>query len=244
MIKKCFPFLFLLLSSLFFSVPLFSQNLEIEYLYKRYPIRDLKPTDNPYILNSRKIKYNTQVSYTLLQQGQESVFKRSGNEKQDIEYLNKEFTTELESDVYYKNFSENVMKAEIKIWQKHSMEDNFPLFEWELQNETKNILGFKCYKAKTFDCLSVSEIHAWYAPDLAINNGPLYFNGLPGLILRIDFIIEKKLASSMTANTINEFDAPCSKLEAVKTTNAVKFKDVCKIKEDLFKNAERSYKKQ
>lgn len=62
-------------------------------------------------------------------------------------------------------------------------EERLPVFEWKLKNESKKILGFKCFKA--FTSFRGREYTAWYAPDIAISEGPWKFYGLPGLILEI-----------------------------------------------------------
>lgn len=58
--------------------------------------------------------------------------------------------------------------------------------EWEITKETKKILGYECYLAKTEiedggDTSLVVE--AWFAPSLPYSFGPKAFYGLPGLIL-------------------------------------------------------------
>lgn len=55
------------------------------------------------------------------------------------------------------------------------------LFHWELQPESKIIDGYEVQKATTF--FSGRHYVAWFAPKIAISDGPYKFNGLPGLIL-------------------------------------------------------------
>lgn len=50
---------------------------------------------------------------------------------------------------------------------------------WELTKETKEILGYVCYKAVSED----SKLKVWYAPELNVKHGPQGINGLPGLVL-------------------------------------------------------------
>ncbi len=61
--------------------------------------------------------------------------------------------------------------------------NNLKGFDWKLENEEKNIKGYKCKKAKT--TFAGRDYIAWYAPDIPISDGPYKFNGLPGLILEI-----------------------------------------------------------
>lgn len=58
--------------------------------------------------------------------------------------------------------------------------------EWTLVEETKEILGYTCYKAtRTINDMGKTPVIAWYAPDLPFAYGPLGHHGLPGLILEI-----------------------------------------------------------
>ena len=58
-----------------------------------------------------------------------------------------------------------------------------PELKWQLQDSTKTILGYTVYKAG----LNYKGRHytAWYAPAIAVSDGPYKFGGLPGLILEI-----------------------------------------------------------
>jgi GLPGLI family protein len=72
--------------------------------------------------------------------------------------------------------------------------------EWETTNQTKTIDKVKCYKATTTETLYSRQGHyydrevvAWFAPDISVEFGPKYYNGLPGLVLEIErkeFIIK------------------------------------------------------
>lgn len=56
-------------------------------------------------------------------------------------------------------------------------------FKWELKNETKLILGYKCSLAETKYKGRIYK--AWYSVKMPIQNGPWKFGGLPGLIFQI-----------------------------------------------------------
>jgi len=70
---------------------------------------------------------------------------------------------------------------------------NIADYEWEVLNETKEIDGFLCYKAKTVKTIKnpagyfSSPVVAWFCPKLSYSAGPLDFNGLPGLILQVKY---------------------------------------------------------
>ncbi len=57
-------------------------------------------------------------------------------------------------------------------------------FNWQLLPETDSVVGFACRKAVT-DYKGRRYI-AWYCADVAVHAGPYKFDGLPGLIVRIE----------------------------------------------------------
>ena len=57
-------------------------------------------------------------------------------------------------------------------------------FNWKLLPETDSVAGFACQKAAT-DYKGRRYI-AWYCSDVAVHAGPYKFNGLPGLIIKVE----------------------------------------------------------
>ena len=58
-----------------------------------------------------------------------------------------------------------------------------PEFDWIITDETENIMGYECVKATT-DWRG-RKWNAWFS-DIPINGGPWKFQGLPGLILKVE----------------------------------------------------------
>lgn len=57
--------------------------------------------------------------------------------------------------------------------------------EWKLDLKNDSmILGYKCQKAYT--TYAGRDYVAWYSPQIPLSDGPYKFNGLPGLILKIN----------------------------------------------------------
>ena len=62
---------------------------------------------------------------------------------------------------------------------------------WRLENETKQIDGYLCYKATSEQVVVNSKgtfkhpIVAWYCPNIPFNFGPKGYTSLPGLILEL-----------------------------------------------------------
>lgn len=63
-------------------------------------------------------------------------------------------------------------------------ECGLPKLNWQIINDgSEEILGYKVQKAETnYDG---KKYYAWFSTEMPINNGPFVFNGLPGLILKI-----------------------------------------------------------
>lgn len=67
--------------------------------------------------------------------------------------------------------------------KKFLVKDNLPQYNWIIQREKKEISGIKVTKA-TLNYEN-TDIEAWFASDIQPKGGPVYFNGLPGLILEL-----------------------------------------------------------
>lgn len=65
--------------------------------------------------------------------------------------------------------------------------------EWFVSDESKEIDGYRCYKALA-NYVVVNPagtftfpVVAWFTPEIPVSAGPLYFNGLPGLIMQLSY---------------------------------------------------------
>lgn len=63
------------------------------------------------------------------------------------------------------------------------IEEPLSMPQWELTEETKEILGKRCTKAILTE--QDGEVTAWFCPEIAVNEGPDVYWGLPGLILEL-----------------------------------------------------------
>jgi hypothetical protein len=61
------------------------------------------------------------------------------------------------------------------------VKDTAQIISWELLNETKNIMSFKCQKAQ--GNFRGRTYTVWFTNDIPVSMGPWKLNGLPGLIL-------------------------------------------------------------
>lgn len=116
------------------------------------------------------------------------------------------------SDILYKNMKENRFTSQSEVFgKKFLVRDTLRPLDWKLENETKNIGNYTCYKATMTRTIEVVEsgisvngdkdldanadkepemreitVTAWYTPQIPVNNGPERYQGLPGLILEVN----------------------------------------------------------
>ena len=63
-------------------------------------------------------------------------------------------------------------------------EEKQTVFDWTLTNDADTVCGFPCHTAETD--FAGRSYRAWYCPEIPVDAGPYKFDGLPGLILKIE----------------------------------------------------------
>ena len=125
------------------------------------------------------------------------------------------------------------------------VQDVLQPIEWSLESETKKIGNYSCFKATasipsdeltwysfSWDKLrnttesdstqvkevKMTQIEAWYAPQIPVRHGPLDYWGLPGLILEVSANNTTMLCSKIVLNPdeIIEIEAPAKGKEVSK----------------------------
>ncbi len=82
-------------------------------------------------------------------------------------------------------------KQTVKDWReilgnRYLIEDDLPKRKWKILNEIKEVQGYLCMKAETYDPIKDQTIHAWFADGIIFSGGPEGYAGLPGMILEIN----------------------------------------------------------
>ncbi|MFD2586414.1 GLPGLI family protein [Croceitalea marina] len=96
----------------------------------------------------------------------------------------------------YKDYNDAVFYSKHEVAYKYFVvQDSLDIFNWNIEEQTKEILGFKCqfatmdFRGRTYE--------AWFAPKLPVG-GPWKYDGLPGMILELksidNFIAFKTIA--------------------------------------------------
>lgn len=138
-------------------------------------------------------------------------------------------------DKLYSNVSKQVLIEEVENeWdsRKYLVKDSLSRYNWTLENSTKTIGDYVCYKA--ISVVKVSEhdlanyedqksknslksvsllkpeplkeriIIAWYAPAVSVSHGPEKYQGLPGLILEVNDDGAVWSCSKLVLNPLNK----------------------------------------
>lgn len=132
---------------------------------------------------------------------------------------------------FYKNIQTKTSTKESEFSGKNFLiKDNLISYEWEMQQETKMIGNYLCFKATTTiekqarpemkfgrkspeerekeqeeakaleNVMEVIAVTAWYTMDIPVSNGPENYWGLPGLILEVDAGETKILCTKIVLN--------------------------------------------
>ncbi|WP_083191709.1 GLPGLI family protein [Formosa haliotis] len=136
---------------------------------------------------------------------------------------------DLSSGPQYKNIKTNQILIDQEFFGKQFLiKDSLPKLEWKMENETKQIGQYTCFKATAMKTVSATDIRtmrppgrggddndkeekeetpkqilvtAWYTPQIPINQGPGEYWGLPGLILEINADRTTILCSKIVLNS-------------------------------------------
>ena len=99
-----------------------------------------------------------------------------------------------------------------------------PVFDWKLEDESCKVMGYTCFKATAH--WRGRDWTAWYS-DIPAPYGPWKFNGLPGLILRLEDSTGSHLFEAIeTKNTPAPFGYPKKKyinITRIKFNSALKY---------------------
>ena len=147
----------------------------------------------------------------------------------------------------YKNVKTNTQLQEQEFYgKKFLVKDVLQPIELSLESESKTIGNYSCFKATasvpsdeltwysfSWDKLrnteesdstglkevKMTQIEAWYAPQIPVRHGPLDYWGLPGLILEVSANNTTMLCSKIVLNPdeIIEIEAPTKGKEVSKT---------------------------
>ena len=169
--------------------------------------------------------YNKNKSLQELVVGDGGVFIDSVfNEHEEIpgkKFASEIITIKPKKGFYFKDFKLSNYKVYFDQNNKETyISDVLPKYEWDLINEDKLISGYKCKKATTIKKIAnrTQNITAWYCEELAINDGPMDFNCLPGFIIQLEInnsTIIKFEKIKIISNEVTEITLPEIKTKSI-----------------------------
>jgi GLPGLI family protein len=80
--------------------------------------------------------------------------------------------------------------------KNYIVKDSLIAPKWKILNEIKEIAGYVCMKASTFDPIKDQEVVAWFSTDIPVSGGPEEYYGLPGMILELSLDNDAVLVSA------------------------------------------------
>lgn len=120
----------------------------------------------------------------------ESLYENKGI-PQDIEASHEEDGAEMkivikapESKVYVNTKEDAYINSQEFFGRHFLITDKIKKYDWKVLGEQKKVLDFVCIKAEAIG--EDGPVIAWFAPQLAVKNGPNGFVGLPGMILALE----------------------------------------------------------
>lgn len=215
-------------------------------------------TDEQKALNEMIVK-SMQKEYELHFNKTESIYKQIesldiNDGTQEIEVIGLGSGTE---GGLYKNIKKLDLVENKDLFGKlFLIKDKLEKYDWKLEEETRQIGDYLCYKAvTTFKSVKmikvinedgvevekekeiITKISAWYTPEIPISNGPASYWGLPGLILEVD---NGRLSMICTKVIINPQDK--IKIDKPKKGKVVNTQEYKKIYLDKIKEMQEMYK--
>ncbi|MBQ4818501.1 GLPGLI family protein [Aquimarina sp. MMG016] len=231
---------FMIVLMLFLIKSISAQDFQGVVTYKTNRKMDLKLEDSKMNADMQKqiqemIKKQFQKEFTLTFNTSESIYKEEQTleaPQQAIGGVRVMVAGSGTSDILYKNIKEERFSGKREMLGKvFLVKDQLEKLDWKLEDETKKIGNYTCYKATakrmeqrvrsiTIDNDKKEEtpaeeeeitITAWYTPEIPVANGPGNYWGLPGLILEVNNGEQSMLCNKIVLN-------PKKKVEIIEPT--------------------------
>ncbi|SFD25536.1 GLPGLI family protein [Flavobacterium phragmitis] len=154
------------------------------------------PPEKMKVLSAKQIelldevmKNEANMEFELLYNKEESLYQKI--EKLDISEK-PNFTFPSNNAKYYKNLTNKIKLYQTESSVLYNVIVPFEQYKWNITTETKEINGYKCYKATTTyedlynprkDRKLIFNPVVWFTPDIPASFGPKGLDGLPGLVL-------------------------------------------------------------
>jgi GLPGLI family protein len=178
----------------------YSQNLKVTYEFE-IPLPDFPEKTEDYLKQhfTKEYKKYNQISrflklYTISDGDSYYTTFNKIMESDQFDSMSLASTKILIASVYPIYYNNGTSLANNLLFSDRIVEvKNEQYLTWEIQNKTKTILGFKCFKAipklkpnKKEIKSSFMPLHVWFAPSLNFKASPSVFGDLPGAVLELE----------------------------------------------------------
>lgn len=85
--------------------------------------------------------------------------------------------------------------------KEHLMERKLPYYNWVFTGETKQILNYNCSKAVSSAQDGQDSLSVWYTSEIKRGFGPVYYFGLPGVVLEVNNYNTDKSIKAISVDT-------------------------------------------
>ncbi|MEC5394411.1 GLPGLI family protein [Bergeyella sp. RCAD1439] len=170
----------------------YSQSMEVVY-ERAVKFDEAKIAQLPPEIQAR-IKANSQKNgYVLKIAGGQSSFQPLDNLTDPVtksnvtEGGNKISTTTMKTQKYdvYKNLEDKTVLVDTELgFKPYAIVDKLPDLKWEITDEKKELDGYPIQKA--VGNYNGREVVAWFTDKIGVPEGPDVYQGLPGLIMRLE----------------------------------------------------------
>lgn len=173
----------------FLAYTLYSQDKLIVNYHFNYEFDTSKSKDSKIIEMFKESNKNT-GDYILITSREESTFNKIDkiDNNQDNNSLVKSIP--VPSANIYNDFKNYYSLDDLDFQGKKILvKDSLNSYKWLIKKDSDEILGYKVKKAIAKKGNITYE--AWFAPSLPFKSGPLFYWGLPGVILKIVIIMDQ-----------------------------------------------------
>ena len=99
-----------------------------------------------------------------------------------------EFGYSWKSEEYkiIRDYEKEESRDYIETLDKKYIVEDLPIYKWKIHNEIKEVAGYLCMKAETYNPVMDQVVFAWFSDAIPVSGGPEGYYGLPGMILELN----------------------------------------------------------
>lgn len=183
--------LYLLLISVLSSVSLFGQNLSGEITYERtsYWVKIME--ELPYMSQAEKdramLTWGSDDGYSSNYILRFTEFESSYTHDETTSREDNGWTWRKDDYLIHRDLKDLQRTDWLEMLDRtYLVEDTLQFPKWKIRSEIKDIEGFVCMSAETWDTIKNQHIIAWFTDEIPLPIGPEMLSGLPGAILEME----------------------------------------------------------